>query len=1129
MDIINFNKKVNRAFSKYFSLNLFYIIAELFLFYSIWFLLFSIIDNILNFNVFFRWLNLIVFMILFGRRIFSYYLKLKEITRKSVLVKIEDKYDFKDTVISGYELQNSDEFDGFYISQVLKQAVLNLKKMKFSSIVNIQRLKKEALSLLSCILFLSLYSFALPDNFNVSINRFVNPAYKIKYTHKIVKLDIYPKNIKVLEGGDVRIKLITFGSVKDAFLVMKNKDNIITEKFSFTRQSNVSTNVIYIYDYNLKGVYDDFIYYGETIQTRDNIKIKTPEYNIKVVKEPSVKQLKIVYLYPSYTCLKPVVVEDNGNIEAVEKTVIKISGKANNNLSRAVLFYNNRKIKLSLSDNSFMGRFMLAASGKYYIKFRDENYNTNTRPVNYSIIVTKDQPPVVDIVKPGMDITLQDASELPLVIYAHDDHAVNDLKLFFKIKKPYIKQKMKWATIPFEIQKAPVVNYKYGWDIGKLRFMPGDIIEYYAQVYDGYKPAEKHTVQSRKYIIKFPTVDEMYRQLDREQEQHVASLESILKDQKKLHKETEKLIQDMEGKKEMSYIEKKGLEKLKENQIKIAESVEKLAEKLSQTYDKMKKKDMYTLEIMEKMQAVKELLDEVSTKKMQEAIEKLYDAVRNIKLSDVRKKSLSQKITQEEILKRLEKTMHMLKEMKNRQKLESYRKITDELIEKQKELLNKTMEKMSGQKDHDSKRLKEEQEAIKNSFNKMKEDMKKFEDQLKKEKSDLRNDVSGLNKKMDSSDINKDFNQSASSLEKNELSDSVRSQKQILSKMSSINSGICKACAGGMQMDISKILNALDQTIFNLLKTSEKIEIYKNKINRKFEIIEKFLEIEIVRDELYKVRDNNEIAEDLIYLERSIRWNKRHLELETQGSITFSPSFFDKFEDLGGALSSARNNLAENRLSNTRTFMLNAFLYNNIILKDLLELKESFKNQMQNMSSQGMSDMLNQMANAQEKLNELTERLKGQIGNGEMSAEMQQYLEELAFQQEMIKKGVESFMNNYQQAGKLMGDLNQAAKEMNEIKDKLKSKRVDNDLIQKQKKVLKRLLDSERSLYVKDKTEKREAQKAKEYHKDKPGEIADEKVDYKSKDFYHRSFDKYPLEYKQLIDDYFKVLNSIER
>ena len=191
-------------------------------------------------------------------------------------------------------------------------------------------------------------------------------------------------------------------------------------------------------------------------------------------------------------------------------------------------------------------------------------------------------------------------------------------------------------------------------------------------------------------------------------------------------------------------------------------------------------------------------------------------------------------------------------------------------------------------------------------------------------------------------------------------------------------------------------------------------------------------------------------------------------------------------------------------------------------------MKESFKDQMQKMASSGKGDNLNQMANAQEKLNEVTERLMGQAGKSGMTPQMQQHLEELAFQQDMIKQDVESFIKNNQDAGSLLGDLGQAAKEMKEIKDKLKSKKVDKDLIKKQKKVLKRLLDSEKSLYVKDKSKKREAETAKEYETGKPRDIAKEKVKYKSKSYFHQNVTKYPLEYKQLIDDYFKVLNSIE-
>ena len=331
------------------------------------------------------------------------------------------------------------------------------------------------------------------------------------------------------------------------------------------------------------------------------------------------------------------------------------------------------------------------------------------------------------------------------------------------------------------------------------------------------------------------------------------------------------------------------------------------------------------------------------------------------------------------------------------------------------------------------------------------------------------------------------------------------------------------------KMDIEKLLNAFDETIFNLLKTSEKVEIYKKKIDYKLNALKNLYKIDANVDELYRIRENSEIAEDLIFLERSVRWIRKNLEEETKESIMFKPEFFDKFDDLGNSLSSARDHLAGNRLPNTTPFLVNALLYNNIILKELLELKEYFKNQMEKNASSGMGDKLNQMADAQEKLNELTQRMMGKAGKNGMTPQMQEYLEELAFQQEMIKQGVESFLENYEQAGKLLGDLGQAAKEMNEIKDHLKSKKVNKDLIDKQKKVLKRLLDSEKSLYVKDKAKKREAETAKEYGSEGPGEIAKEKVKYKNKSFYHQNITKYPLEYKQLIDDYFKVLNSIEQ
>lgn len=1124
----SFNKKVNQIYVKYLVLVLFFALSDLFFLFSIWFFLFSVIDNILNFNVFFRYLNLIAFLIITGRRLLDYYIKIKGIDRKSILIQIENLFNFKDTVISGYELQDSKEFEDFYISQLLKQSFSNLQKVPFSSLIEMQKFKRSLISFFLCMLFLILYSSFLTYNYKISLNRFINPEFKIKYTHKIVKVDIMPKNKKLLEGCNIEIKVLTYGKVKDVFLVLKNDGNVIREKLNSTQVSNAFTNNVFIYEYYLKNVYDDFIYYGETVQTRDNIKIKTEKYRISVVKEPLIKDLKLVYIYPSYTGLKPKTQADNGNIEAVEKTLIKISGKGNNNLKSASLYYNKRKIKLAVSGDSFYGRLILYNSGRYHIKFRDENDNTNTKPVNYSVIVMQDNPPHVNIIKPGRDITLSDVSDLALEIYAQDDYSVFDLKLFYKIKKAFIDYDTEWKNIPFNIVPQQAVNHKYNWDLDGLSFIPGDIIEYYAQVWDGYKPPKGHVVQSKKYIVKFPTMDEMYKQLSREHDEQFITAEDILKSQKEIHQETEKLIQDLEGKKELSYIMKKEVQQLKENQKKISEAVRNLSERMKQSKATMKNKDLFSLEILKKMEAVHKLLKEIGDKHMLESIQKFNNALKDIKLSHVKKEILSQKITQEKILQRLKKTLNMLKNIKNKQKVESFKKITEDLIKKQSELLKNTHEKKSGEKDHSLNQLKEKQERLKQAFKELKKDMKNFEKEMEKENSLLKDKISDVNKKLSQQNPEKEYNQSISSLLKNELSESMKSQKKILSKLNSIKSDISGMQMQSQQMDISRLLNVFDETIFNMLKTSEKTEQYKSKIQLQIKILKNFYRLKM-NDGLYKVQDNNEIAEDLIFLERSIRWNKKNLDEQTKESIVIPPDFFNKFEKLADAVCKARKDLAEKKVFNSSKMLLNALLYNNVILKDLLKLKQDFKDQMQMQASQGMGDGLNQIANSQEQLNELTERLKGQTGKDGMSPQMQEYFEELAFQQEMIKKNLENFLNNFKQAGKLLGDLNQAAKEMNEIKKDLKSKKINHNLIKKQKKVLKRLLDSEKSLFVEDKAKKRETETAKAYKSRPPEELKKEKVEYKNKIYYYQHINKYPMEYKKLIDDYFKILNSIEQ
>jgi len=933
----------------------------------------------------------------------------------------------------------------------------------------------------------------------------------------------------VIEGKSVNIYLTVFGKVKSPRIVFVNRvGTIIKEIPKLEKVTNFnSTNMSYIYEYTLNNIYDEFKYYGETIQTRDNIPVKTKEYSIKVVKPPFIKKLKLVYYFPKYTYLKSKVVEDNGNIEAVEKSVVKIIGTLNNPIRAGYIeLKSGRKIKLNVSGNIFSGSIFVYANDEYKINITDIYNHNNNDPVRYQILVIKDNPPTIDITRPGMDIELADSLVVPLEIYGQDDYAVNSVSLKYKVQKAFVQIQGKEESIQFEIKPESEVKIDYKWDLNKIGITPGDVIVYYAVAYDGYTPKDEHLTASQKYLIKFPTVEDMYRDLNNEQRENVISLKELMEQQQKMVEDTEKVIKDLEKKEDLSYIEKKELEKLQENQKQIYNETKKVIKKLEQTSEKMKKNNMFTPQMLEKMDQIRDLMNKVADKNMQEAIQKLQEAVKNIELSSEKKKLLSTKLNQEEILKRLDKTLEMLKKLRQRQQLESFKKRADEIVKNQQNLLKKTIENKFDKKDNPDL-LAKNQNKINNEFSQFKKEYKDFLDEIKKDSPETYKDLKNNLDKVEKANIDKEMQKSEDSLKKSEWDEAIKSQKKIISALDKIQSSCDRACHGMQQRDMTKILNAIDSAIFNFLQISYKTENIMEKLKT-----EKSISYIDSIDGSYIENDKNfraaHLAEELIFLERTARYQMKLLEDETKDSIVFNPSFFDTFDQYYDAIGNARDNLANSRIFNAESYQRNALLYLNIIIKNLIELKEEFKNQAQKQSGGGMSDALNQLANAQQKLNELTEKLKGQVGKQGMTPELQEYLDELAFQQEMIRKSVGQFMENYKDAGKLLGNIAEAGKEMDEIKKKLKSGKIDSDLINKQHRALKRLLDAQKSVYVKEHSKKRESETAKEYKPVAPPELKEEKLKENENKYYYNVMEKYPMEYKRLVEDYFKILSTHE-
>ena len=140
-----------------------------------------------------------------------------------------------------------------------------------------------------------------------------------------------------------------------------------------------------------------------------------------------------------------------------------------------------------------------------------------------------------------------------------------------------------------------------------------------------------------------------------------------------------------------------------------------------------------------------------------------------------------------------------------------------------------------------------------------------------------------------------------------------------------------------------------------------------------------------------------------------------------------------------------------------------------IVIEGLNETAYLLLNSMEEMLSSGSASgfenfmqQLEQLTNEQQGINEGTMQLP-QLGMDGQQSMMQQ----LMAQQQALKEGLEELLNNMPSSGNA-GGLGKANQEMEEVINDFKRNKVDRITKDKQRKILSRMLDSQKSLSKKD-------------------------------------------------------------
>ena len=802
----------------------------------------------------------------------------------------------------------------------------------------------------------------------------------------------------------------------------------------------------------------------------------SPTFELEVISRPEITGIQTRLIYPSYLKLKSESLTNSGNLEIPEGTNVQWSVSAMHSEKATIVFSDGAINEMQSADKeSFNFNKSFFGDDKYVLNLENENAR-NRDKMEYSIRVIKDAYPEIVTRQAGDSVLYQN---LYLGGTISDDHGLTDLSLSWQIIRNGNE------AGPFErrmIRIAPGMNrqeFFFSWALDSVNLQPDDQLNYFLTVSDNDGVNGKKSTKTGLYTFRVPGTKVLEEKIRQTENKTSEEIKSGFDKAKALSESIEEAQKELRGKQAMDWDDKARIDEIlrqKQDMEKALEQLKKEHEKLSEQRNAFDEQDERIREKTEQLQKLmEEVLDE-ETKKLFRELEKLLKENAN---ADQMQKMLD-KIRRNEI--NVEKELDRIKELFNQLKMEA--KIDQAInrleqhIQDQEKLLKKTeeedksrndQEKKSGSESPEQKQKQEDlsrqQEGIKENLNDDREMMEEIKD-LAEEAGE---DEPGVPEKEDFDQAGEEMEKSKENLKSGENKKSSDSQKKAIQKMKQMQANM-EQMQSSMEMEMDEVnMELLRQILHGVLKLSFDQEQHMKEFNGVQLSDPAYLTISQLQ---LKLQDDAKILEDSL-----LSLGKKDMAL---GSFVTR-----EVGELNHHLDRAAEFIRERKKPNASSEMqLSMTSMNNLALM----LNDHFQQMMSMMSKSGKGKKKSKgekkpgLSEMQQKLNEQIEQLKK---GGKSGRELSEELAQMAAEQERIRKALQNLQEKLeQQNGQKPGGDIPAKMEQTEMD--LVNKRITEQTIRRQKEILNRLLEAEKSAREQEFDQERKGETAKEYENQIP-------------------------------------------
>ena len=1012
----------------------------------------------------------------------------KTISRKQASSIISSHFpEIKDKLFNTIELHNLEDmaYSKELILASITQRIEELKPIPFVRAVSFKS-NFRFLKYLIAVVILFVSTIALkPSIINEGSERILN--HNIFYKKPApFSFTINNDSLIAEKGDDYILEVSVTGDYAPEQLFISIRGN----KSIMQKVSNIE------YKYEFRSVNNDI----DFMFTADDI--ESENYRLVVLPPPVIIDFILSVDVPDYTGESDEILNNIGDVTVPEGTRIKWEFTTQDIENLSMIFGDDTAVCSSKNDEAYFEYTDVFMKNTKYSINTSNKYVTKTDVLKYFINVVPD-------IFPDINVVAVKDSVKPFIYYfignISDDYGFSSLSFNYSIDDEQ-------DTSIFIPVGKNIINEKfyYAYDFSILVKGEDNKIEYYFEVFDNDKINGFKSSRSNLFVYQLPSKGQMDSIRDDQSEKMEKLMKESMDIANQLKKDVKKLKEE-KIKNELSDWEKS---KLIEDIVNKEQRLENILDQLSNE-NKVKNEIENTLsedqkEILEKQDMIQELLDNILSDELKDLIEELKKLQEEMKPEDMDKLTDDLDLSIEDLKDQLDRNLELLKKYEIEEKVNRQIEDLKQLSKDQEELSEKSADKES---DPDS--LKNEQEKQQEKFEKLMDEYKELQEDNKKLESPMNLDDFEQQKK----DIKDNFSQDKESLNKGNNKKASKGQSQNSKKLDKMSEDMQKMMDSNSGQQAGENMEDLQQIIENLVTFSFDQERIMQTLKEKD-----------TNDPSVNtlIDEQNKIEDDFVIINDSI--TKLAMRVPQLG-----PMVNRELVSINKKLIRIQDEIETRRINEIvkeQQFVMTSA--NNLALL-LSEALEAMQKQMsQDMSGeqqcqkqgQGKPSM-SQMKGMQQSLKQQLEGLIDQMksGKGDKSKQegdaINKRIAQMLAQQEIFSQMLKEMSTKSglsPETQKLLNEINKLAKDNEK---ELANKNITPKLLERQKLILSRLLEAEKSENKREIENKRESKENRLELLSNPDEILDhnkdknnfnelfEKKNVSLKTYYNKKYKKY--------------------